>query len=419
MSTVALIIVAILAAAAGLLIGWLAAAVRHGAVAGRLQAQIAALEQARAADGEKLAWSAQADARLREAFDALAAKALHANADAFTRQTREQLDGALNQIKGDWSVQREQFTNLVQPVERTLKALDDQVRQLEQKREGAYRTLEQHIGELKLAHRELRDETGHLRAALTTNARGRGQWGELQLRRIVEMAGMANHVDFEVQVQAGDQRPDMLIQLPNGGLLPVDAKTPLEHFLQATEALDEATRRARLKSHAAAMRTHVTALGRKEYWKQFERTPEVVVMFVPNEACLSASYEEDPQLLEDGLRQHVLLATPVTLYGLLKSIAYGWQQQAIADNARQIAGEGHDLCERLAVFLGHLQKTGRSLDAAVRSYNDAVGSAESRLLPSARRFRELGVTTQEVVEPEPVERQARLLNAGEEVPPAV
>ena len=222
------------------------------------------------------------------------------------------------------------------------------------------------------------------------------------------MAGMLKHVDFKEQAVSGDQRPDMVIQLPNSGMLPVDAKTSMEHFLQAVDADDEPERKKFIKQHGAAMRGHINTLGKKEYWKQFDVTPEVVVMFVPNEACLSASFAEYPELIEEGLRQHVLVATPVTLYGLLKAIAYGWQQQSIADNAKIIAAEGQQLCDRLGVFLGHLQKSGRGLDAAVRSYNEAVGSAESRLMPSARRLRELGATSKEIESVSPIDHQVRL-----------
>ena len=390
---------------------------RHAAVSARLQATIATLEQARAGDAEKLAWSAQAEQRLREAFESLAAKALHSNTESFVRQTREQLDGAVKQIKGDWSTQKEQFANLVQPVEKSLKTLDEQVRQLEQKREGAYRSLEQHIGDLQKAQRELRDETGHLRSALTTSSRSRGQWGEMHLRRLVELAGMIHHVDFDEQVQAGDQRPDMVIHLPNQSILPVDAKTSLEHYLQASSAADETARRQYLKQHASAMRGHVTALGKKEYWRQFEKAPEVVVMYVPSEACVGAAFDEDPELIEDGLRQNVLLATPMSLYGLLKAVAFGWQQQDMATNARRIAEEGQVLCDRLNKFLGHLRKTGSSLNTAVGAFNEAVNSAESRLLPSARRMRELGATSQELDGIPPIELQARAPEAdGADVP---
>lgn len=373
----------------------------------RLTAEVARLQATQAAEAEKLLWTERHEQRLRDAFDALAASALRANAESFGRQTREQLDGLLNQVRGDWSTQKEQFAGVVQPVAKSLQRLDEQVRLLEQKREGAYQGLQQHLADLQKAQGELRSETGHLRSALTTSTRVRGKWGELQLRRLVEMALMVEHVDFEEQTGSGDQRPDMLVHLPNGGLLPVDAKTPMDHFLAAAATTDDTVRRDHLRGHAAALRSHVTALGQKAYWKQFARAPEVVVMYVPNEACLSAAFDENPQLLEDGLRQHVLLATPVSLYGLLRAVAFGWQQQAITDNARAIADEGKALSERLGVFLGHLQKTGRSLDATVRAFNETVGSAESRLMPSARRLRDLKATERELEGVSPLDQLVR------------
>jgi len=404
----AIILTAILTGCAGLLIGWLAATLRAEKARSQLQEQLVALQKEGESAREKLSWAETAERQLREAFQALAAKTLQANAETFLSQAQGQFDSILKQFRGDWSTQHEQFSNLVLPVEKNLKALDEQVRQLEQRREGAYKSLEQHLGELKTAHRELRDETGHLRTALTTSSRARGQWGELQLRRIVEMAGMVSHVDFDEQEQAGGMRPDMLVRLPNKGILPVDAKTSMQDFLAAMETDDEQVRKQRIKAHAAAMRNHVRTLSNKAYWSQFERTPEVVVMFVPNEACLSAGFEADPELIEYGLQQQVLVATPVTLFGLLRAIAYGWQQQAVAENAQAIALEGKELCERLAVFMEHLRKAGKGLDGAVRSFNDAVGSAESRLMPSARRLRELEATTRAPEAPQPVERQARL-----------
>jgi DNA recombination protein RmuC len=400
--------IVILCLGVGIALGWLAAALRHARRAAALESELAALRREQDLAAERTAWTAKAEQQLRETFQALAANSLKSNAETFITQTREQLETLLKQMRGDWSAQKDQFSHLVQPVENGLKTLDEQVRQLEQRREGAYRTLEQHLAELRTAHKELRDETGHLRTALTTSSAARGQWGELQLRRLVEMAGMANHVDFDEQQQAGAMRPDMLVRLPNAGILPVDAKTSMQAYLQACEADDEAARRRHLKAHAQAMRQHVRSLSQKEYWQQFERAPDVVVMFVPNEACLSAGFEEDPDLIEYGLQQHVLVATPVTLFGLLKAIAYGWQQQAVAENAVAIAQEGRQLCDRLGVFLDHLAKTGRGLDSSVKAYNDAVGSLESRLMPSARRLGELGATSRDFSPPAIAERQVRL-----------
>jgi DNA recombination protein RmuC len=395
------IVIGVVALLVGIVVGWLLAA-------GRFKEKLAEERARGAANLDKAEWAERAQEQLRESFQALAARTLQTNNEAFIAQTREQLESILKQFRGDWSTQKEQFTNLVQPVEKSLKALDEQVRNLEQRREGAYKALEQHLGDLKDAHRQLKDETGHLRSALTTSSTARGQWGEVQLRRIVEMAGMAIHVDFEEQQQSGGARPDLIVRLPGHGILPVDAKTSLQDFLQASEAESEGERKQSLKAHATAMRNHVRSLGNKEYWKQFEKTPEVVVMFVPNEACLGAAFEEDPELIEFGLEHKVLLATPVTLFGLLRAIAYGWQQQDVADNSRLIADEGRALCDRLGKFLGHLQGTGKGLEKAVQAYNDAIGSAETRLMPSARRLRDLGATTGDIAAPEPIELQPRV-----------
>ncbi len=397
----------IIACVVGLVIGWLAATARNSSKTARLEAELRG-------ERERSASRQDEEARLREMFEALASQALKSNSETFIRQTRDQLESVHKQIKGDWSLQHEQFSKLIQPVEKNLKTLDDQVRNLEQKREGAYKTLEKHIGDLTSAHRELRDETGHLRQALTTGSRARGRWGELQLQRIVELTGMIRHVDFQEQVHEGGQRPDMLIHMPNERDIPVDAKTTLEDYMQAIDATDEASRKQHLKNHAKAMRARIQSLGNKEYWKQFEPMPEVVVMFVPNEASLSAAFDEDDKLLEFGLDQHVLLATPVTLFALLKAVAYGWQQQELAENARKIADEGRVLFERINTFVGHIQKAGRGLNSAVESYNSAVGSLESRVMPSVRKFKELRVTDREIESASPIEHNIRLPASTEE-----
>jgi DNA recombination protein RmuC len=397
----------IIACLAGLVIGWLVGTLRSAGKTARLEAELSTERDRTESRGED-------ETRLREMFEALASQALKSNSETFVRQTRDQLESVHKQIKGDWSLQHEQFSKLIQPVEKNLKTLDEQVRNMEQKREGAYKTLEQHIGELKVAHGELRDETGHLRQALTTGSRARGRWGELQLRRIVELTGMLKHVDFEEQVHEGGQRPDMLIRMPNERDIPVDAKTTLEDYMKSIDATDEASRKQHLKNHARALRARLQSLGNKEYWKQFEPMPEVVVMFVPNESCLSAAFDEDAELLEFGLRQHVLLATPVTLYALLKAIAYGWQQQDLAENARKIADEGRVLIDRIATFIGHMQKTGRGLSSAVDSYNKAVGSLETRVVPSARKLKDLGATNTEIEATTQIEHSIRLPVGSEE-----
>lgn len=227
--------------------------------------------------------------------------------------------------------------------------MDKQVRELEQKREGAYQSLEKHLGQLGQAQTQLRDTTVTLAQALKSST-VRGRWGELQLRRVLELAGMTSHVDFDEQVTTDEGRPDVIVHLPNQGILPVDAKTPMTAYLAAIEA-DEKEQQAKLAAHAQAMRNRIQELGRKQYWDQFERAPEMVIMFVPSEACLSAAFEQDPALLEFGMGKHVLITTPFTLLALLRAVAYGWQQQQITENVREIAKQGQELYERVIKFL--------------------------------------------------------------------
>lgn len=377
----------------------------------QLKVQIARLEEERKASEEKLQWVEGAQEKLREAFGALASQALASNADQFLKRARDQLTSLLTQVRGDWGTHKEELKNLVQPLEKTLEAMDKQVRELEQKREGAYQSLEKHLGQLGQAQTQLRDTTVTLAQALKSST-VRGRWGELQLRRVLELAGMTSHVDFDEQVTTDEGRPDVIVHLPNQGILPVDAKTPMTAYLAAIEA-DEKEQQAKLAAHAQAMRNRIQELGRKQYWDQFERAPEMVIMFVPSEACLSAAFEQDPALLEFGMGKHVLITTPLTLLALLRAVAYGWQQQQITENVREIAKQGQELYERVIKFLDLFQKTGKGLEQAVEAYDSAVGSLELRFLPSARRFRELSASTKDLPELSPVNRRTRSLSSPE------
>ncbi len=373
----------------------------------QLKLQLHTLEEARRGDTEKIQFLEKAQDQMREAFEALASRALQTNAEEFLKRARDQLDAMLKQVRGDWSTHKAELKHLIEPLSRTLEGLDRQVRELEQKREGAYQGLKQHLDSLMQTHRVLQQTTTQLVTALKSPT-VRGRWGEFQLRRVVEMAGMTAHVDFEEQASTQEGRPDMVIHLPNGGILPVDAKTPMQAYLEALEATDEHTKREKLRVHSTAVRSRVTELGRKRYWEQFENTPELVVMFVPNDACLAAAFEYDGDLLEYAIQQKVILTTPVTLLALLKAVAYGWQQQQISENARRIAELGRELHNRLGTFVGHLQKVGKQLDAAVKSYNDSVGSLERMVMPAARRFRELGTAREDTPPVQPIERLVRL-----------
>jgi DNA recombination protein RmuC len=373
----------------------------------QLKEQTAELRKEREASHEKIQWLDRATETLRGIFRSSASEVLQGNSDEFLKRTREQLDNILNQVRGDWGTHKSEIQQLVQPLHSSLEAMDNHIRELERKREGAYEGLQQHLSNLTQTHSQLQITTTTLVQALKSSS-VRGRWGELQLRRVVEMAGMTKHVDFDEQAATDAGRPDMIIHLPNGGVLPVDAKAPMQAYLEAIEASDEALRKAKLEAHARAIRSRVAELSQKRYWEQFERAPELVTMFVPNDACLGAAFECDPDLLEFAIHQRVLITTPVTLVALLKSVAYGWQQHQLAENARQIALEAKEMYERLTTFVGHLADVGTRLDHAVRDYNESIGSLEGRVMPSIRRLREMGVGGQQLEAPAEIERQVRL-----------
>ena len=386
----------------GLLIGlgvWLRARSSYERDDRALREELAGLRQARETDAEKLAWSEQAEERLREAFTALAGESLRKNADSYSARAKEDLKGVLT------------------PFQEKLASLDGYVRELEQKREGAYESLNTQIKDLKETHRQLHESTTNLRAALKSPT-ARGRWGEIQLRRVVEMAGLERHVDFDEQATDGAEgRPDMVIRLPGGGTLPIDAKVPLSAYLSAMETEDDDQRRRHLAAHAQALKARVRELSLKAYWEQFEATPGFVVMFVPNEACLGAAFQEDAELFEYATEKKVLVCSPVNLYALLKAVAFGWQQQEMTDNAREIAAQGQDLYNRLGKFVGLYSDIGKNLERSVNAFNKATGSLDSRLVPAMRRFRELGVGADAIEEPAPLDvstRQPSLLEKTED-----
>jgi DNA recombination protein RmuC len=372
-----------------------------------LRAEIAELKKERETDKEKILWIEKAQAQMREAFHALASEALKSNAEEFLKHARTQLENLVTQMRGDLLNQKTELRSLMEPLENTLRLMDSQIRELEQKREGAYQGLKEQLRQLAQVHEQLQITTVSLVQALKSPT-VRGRWGEYQLRRIVEMAGMLEHVDFEEQSATDRGRPDMVIYLPNEGILPVDAKTPMQAYLEAQEAESEEKRLAKLSDHARSMRERVRELGQRQYYKQFGRTPDFVIMFVPNDACLSAAFEREPDLLDFAIQQRVFPATPLSLLALLKAVAYGWQQHKIAENAREIAKQGKELYERLSKFVEHIGKTGASLGSAIKYYNEAVGSLESRLLPVARRFKDLCAVMEEIKSPQSIEQQARL-----------
>lgn len=375
------------------------------------QSRVSALTERLAASEresqEKLSWVDGAQHTLREAFQSLAAQTLQTNAEEFIKRAQDQLNTVAEKLRGDWGTQKEAMKGLVDPLQQSLKTLDTQVQALEQKREGAYRGLETQLQQLLQAHSQLQITTATLAQALKSSS-VRGKWGEFQLRRVVELAGMVRHVDFDEQTATDEGRPDMVIRLPNEGILPVDAKTPMQAYLSAMEATDEQARTVLLNEHTQAIRNRIRELSQRKYWLQFERAPDFVVMFVPNDSCLSSAFDRDPELLNNAIQQRVLPTTPVTLLALLKTVAYGWQQQQIAESAHAIAEAGRQLHERLGTFTGYLADLGRRLNQSVQDYNKAVGSMESRVMPSARRLREMGVAASDIPPLESIEHQTRI-----------
>ena len=373
-----------------------------------LRIELAKLQSEKEAQVDKEEWIKNAEEKLREAFDSLAGKSLRHNADAFLKQAQTQMTNVLNEVRGDWKTQKSEMQNLMTPVRENLDKLDGHVRLLEEKREGAYQALGQQLKELVDVQHKLQTTTVTLSQALKSSS-VRGQWGEVQLRRVVELAGMERRVAFDEQVSGDSGRPDMVVYLPGGGVLPVDAKTPMTAYLNAAEAGDDATYKNYMRAHAQAVRSRVRELGQKAYWSQFEKAPEFVVMFVPVEASVAAAFEEEPSLLDDALQSKVLITTPVTLLAFLKAVAYGWQQQAVSENARQIAAVGKELYQRITPFFRHLNSLRRHIDQTVESYNDSIGSLERRILPSVNRLQELDVGDGELDAPQTIDQRTRSL----------
>jgi DNA recombination protein RmuC len=385
----------------------------------RLAALEAQTTEERKGMAEKLALMEEARTRLADAFNTLSAEALRKNNQSFLELAKETLGKFQETAKGDLEKRQQAITEIVTPVRESLAKVDAQINELEKNRMGAYESLQTQVKSLLETQQQLRAETGNLVKALRApNVRGR--WGEVQLRRVVEMAGMVDHCDFkEQQTAVGEEggmlRPDMVVQLPDEKTIVVDAKAPIMAYLEALEAPDDAARQERLTRHATHVRTHIEALSRKAYWEQFDPTPEFVVLFLPGEMFFSAALESDPGLIEFGAEKRVILATPTTLIALLKAVYFGWRQQKLAKNAEEISKLGRALYNRLSTMGGHIEKLGKSLGKSVESYNSAVSSLETRVMVKARAFKDLEVDTAdiEIEALEQVEQHPRQLQAPE------
>jgi len=381
----------------GILLGAVVVYFLISAAHGKTKQQLASVEakyeaELKAAD-DKLKLLEEARDSLKDSFKALSADALSKNNESFIKLAEENLKKHQQSAKDDLEKRQQAITKTVEPVSQTLKAFSDRVNKIEERRIESEGGIKKELQKLSEMHLRLDQSTSSLVQALRA-PQVRGQWGEMHLRRTVEMAGMINYCDFEeqssVETEEGQrQRPDMLIRLPNERRVVVDSKVPIAAYLDALETDSIEVQSERMQAHARHLRTHIKDLSTKAYWSQFENAPEFVVLFVPNEAIFSAALEEDPSLIELGVENKVILATPTTLIALLKAVAYGWQQEAITREAKEIASLGKEIYDRLSVVIGHFVKLGKSIDQSVGNYNKAMNSVDSRLMVTARKFESL------------------------------
>jgi DNA recombination protein RmuC len=370
---------------------------------------------ARRVRGEAEAARATSEATLREAFQSLSLEVLHKSSQTFLDQARASLGELQRGASADLEQRQLAIDGLVAPIRDSLTQMGEKLQSIEKERHGHYSSLTQQLRQVSADHAKLSGETASLVRALRS-APSRGRWGELQLRRVVELAGMLAHCDFVEQEAVGAERrlrPDLVVRLPGGKSVVVDAKAPLEAYLDAHETADEAAREGRLKDHARQVRAHVSALSTKAYWSELESAPDFVVMFLPGEPFFAAALQYDAGLVEYAAEKQVVIASPTTLIALLRAAHYGWQQERIAEEAQQVSALGRELYDRLATLGRHFERVGGHLDKAMGAYDEAVGSLESRVLVTARRFKELGAAAQgsELAELKPLQRTTRRLQA--------
>lgn len=371
------------------------------------------LDLERKVSEEKIASQKESSEELSSAFHTLSNEALKHNNETFLKLAQENLKQFQIKAQNDLEQREKSVENMVKPIREALEKTEKQIHNIEKERKEAYGTLTQHLESMAQTQQQLHGETRNLAQALR-RPEVRGQWGEMTLKRLAELAGMVEYCDFyeqeHTQTDTGSMRPDMIVRMPDGREIVVDVKTPLDAYLNAVEASDDATRNQELERHTRNVRGRVKELAAKAYWSQFKNAPDFVVLFIPGDQFLSAALEKDRSLLEDALQQKVILATPTSFVALLRAVAYGWRQEMLAENADKIRDLGVELYTRMATFTEHLAKVGKSLNSSMENYNKAVGSLERQIMPSAKKFDELGIQARKTIESlNPIDKTIRKL----------
>ncbi|HYQ73087.1 MAG TPA: DNA recombination protein RmuC [Gammaproteobacteria bacterium] len=410
-----LILVVVISLEIGALTAYLIENRKFNRLREKYQRVIIELDYERKAAAAREATFEETTRTLKDTFSRLAGNALRDNTEQFLQLARENMKQFQIHAESELGRKEKAIENLVKPIQDALGKTEVEMHRMENARHEAQGALTRHLESIAESHRLLQGETRNLVQALR-RPEVRGQWGELTLRRLVELAGMVEHCDFTEQAtvagESGRQRPDMVIRMPDRRDIVVDAKTPLDAYLSAVEANEDDLRGKHLERHARNVRTRIKELSAKAYWKQFRHSPEFVVLFIPGDQFLSAALESNPALLEDALAQHVILATPSSFVALLRAVAYGWRQETLARNAEEIQAVGQEMYARLTTFAEHLARLGRSLDSSVDAFNRAAGSYDARVLPGARKFSELGVTGSDAPPAvEQIERATRRVEA--------